>query len=289
MNTRNEPVRLRQMFGYIVVNKEELKVKEYDRYRSFYCGLCDSLHRRSGRAGQMTLTYDMTFLVILLEGLYEERLKSREGTCLVHPFEKRTFRRCSWSDYAADMNVLLAYYDLLDDWKDDRSLSRRAAAGMLRQSRDRIAGEYPRQAEAVADYMRGLAACEARGGGNPEEAASLTGKMLGEIFVPQQDCWSDDLRTIGFFLGKFIYLMDAYEDIDSDSRNGNYNPLKKIAGEPDFDRRCRQILMMQMAPCCMAFERLPIVRDVQILRNILYSGVWIRFAGVYRKRTGDEQ
>ena len=57
------------MFGYVVINKPELKFKEFDVYKSFYCGLCYSLRSRYGFVGQFTLSYDMTFLVMLLTSL----------------------------------------------------------------------------------------------------------------------------------------------------------------------------------------------------------------------------
>ena len=56
------------MFGYVLINKEELKFKEYDVYKSYYCGLCQTLNNRSGRFAQLTLNYDMTFLQLLLTG-----------------------------------------------------------------------------------------------------------------------------------------------------------------------------------------------------------------------------
>lgn len=114
--------------------------------------------------------------------------------------------------------------------------------------------------------------------------AGLFGEIMAEIFVWKQDIWKDSLHRMGFFLGKFIYLMDAYEDIEKDAVSGNYNPFMTIKDHENFDSECQNMLMMQMAECCRAFERLPIVQDAGILRNILYSGVWAKFASVYNKR-----
>lgn len=272
------------MFGYITVNRSELKVKESAAYDAYYCGLCHALHGRHGRAGQLTLTYDMTFLVILLNGVYEHPLHEKTGRCLVHPMKQHTERRNDFSSYCADMNVLLAYYNLLDDWQDERRISRYAAAQLLSKQYEAIKAKYPRQHKAVVDYMKALARCEKKHSDNVEEAACLTGKMLAEVFVCREDAWSSDLRQMGFFLGKFIYLMDAYEDVEKDEKSGNYNPLIKMKDDENFDSECQSMLMMQMAECCKAFERLPIIQDVGILRNILYSGVWAKFASVYNKR-----
>lgn len=279
------------MFGYITVNREELKVKEVRVYQSYYCGLCHALHMRHGRMGQMTLTYDMTFLVILLNGLYDQDMQERTGRCLMHPVKQHQMRWNEWSSYAADMNVLLAYYNLQDDWKDDKKLSRYAAARTLAGQCRKIENDYPRQGQAVRDYMQALGECERMKPDNIEMAACLTGSMLAEIFVRDEDEWAADLRQMGFFLGKFIYLMDAYEDIEKDMKTGSYNPLVMIRNQDEFDSACQNILMMQMAECCRAFERLPVVDDVGILRNILYSGVWAKFALIYNKRnkTGENE
>ena len=115
-------------------------------------------------------------------------------------------------------------------------------------------------------------------------AAGLTGEMLGEIFAWRNDEWSSDLRRMGFYLGKFIYLMDAYEDLEQDLKKGCYNPFLHLSKEPDFEEKAEHILTMMMANCCRAFERLPILSYTDILRNILYSGVWTRYNLVKQKR-----
>lgn len=272
------------MFGYITVNRAELKVKESAAYDAYYCGLCHALHGLHGRAGQLTLTYDMTFLVILLNGVYEHEMHEKTGRCLAHPMKNHTERWNDFSSYCADMNILLAYHNLLDDWQDDRKLSRYAAAQLLSKTYRGIREKYPRQHQAVVDYMKALSVCEKSCSDNVEEAACLTGKMLAEIFVCREDAWASDLRQMGFFLGKFIYLMDAYEDIDDDIANACYNPFMQFREREDFDDYCKQILTMMIAECSREFEKLPILTHAEILRNILYSGVWCRFEAICEKR-----
>ena len=107
------------MFGYITANREEMKIRDFKRYRSYYCGLCHALADRYGKTGQLTLTYDMTFLVILLNGLYEEPLTSIRKRCMVHPAEKQDMVFNRITDYAADMSMLLTYYKLMDDIREN--------------------------------------------------------------------------------------------------------------------------------------------------------------------------
>ncbi len=99
-----------------------------------------------------------------------------------------------------------------------------------------------------------------------------------------EDEWQESLRTMGFFLGKFIYLMDAYEDVEEDMEKGRYNPLIRKFSDPDFEEEMKTTLTMMMAGCCKEFEKLPILENAEILRNILYSGVWYRYEMVSQKR-----
>ena len=107
------------MFGYVVMNKPEMKFKDFEMYRSFYCGLCRELRERYGISGQITLTYDMTFVILLLSGLYEPPTKKGTTRCIIHPVQSQTVRKNVITEYAADMNVFLTYYKCVDDWKDD--------------------------------------------------------------------------------------------------------------------------------------------------------------------------
>ena len=98
------------MFGYITICEPELKVKDLRRYRAHYCGLCRSLKERYGSMGQMTLSYDMTFIVVLLTSLYESALKESAGRCKTHPIKKQQMLQSEITEYAADMNVILTWY-----------------------------------------------------------------------------------------------------------------------------------------------------------------------------------
>ena len=108
------------MFGYITICEPELKVKDLRRYRAHYCGLCRSLKERYGSLGQMTLSYDMTFIVVLLTSLYESALKESIRRCKTHPIKKQQMLQSEITEYAADMNVILTWYHLKDDWQDER-------------------------------------------------------------------------------------------------------------------------------------------------------------------------
>ena len=272
------------MFGYIAVNKPEMKIREFELYQSYYCGLCRSLKERYGRRGQMTLSYDMTFLALLLTSLYEPEEKNGCERCAMHPLRKHEFRSSRYTDYAADMNILLSYEKCMDDWKDEHNRKRKLAALLLKGKNESVCEKHPQKFAKICQLMERIHEIEQAQSSNIDEASGVFGELMAEVFVYRPDEWEDTLRRMGFFFGKFIYLMDAYEDIGEDIKKGTYNPMKELYARPDFEEQAGQMLVMMMAECCRAFERLPIVENTGILRNILYSGVWCRYECVKQKR-----
>lgn len=272
------------MFGYIVLNKPEIKIKDFEEYRSFYCGLCRELRENFGLAGQVSLTYDMTFVILLLDGLYEPGIRKGTTRCIMHPVRKQMVRKSIVTEYAADMNLLLTYYKCMDDWKDERKLIRLGYAKLLEGKNEETAQSYQKKAEKILALLEQLSRWERAGERDIDKMAGCFGKIMEEVFAYKEDIWEKSLRRMGFYLGKFIYLLDAYEDVEKDAENGNYNPFSKDYIIEGFEERTRQLLIMMLAEACREFEKLPIIRHGDILRNILYSGVWCRFESVSKKR-----
>lgn len=272
------------MFGYIAINKAEMKFRDFDIYHAYYCGLCKDLKERYGRSGQITLSYDMTFLIILLSGLYEPPAEDSIRNCVAHPFQKHAARTNEITQYAADMNIVLSYYKCLDDWTDEHKKTAWINSRLLRSKVKKIEKTYPEKVKLIRDMLAQISSCEKANEQDLDKMAGLFGEIMAEIFVWKQDIWKDSLHRMGFFLGKFIYLMDAYEDIDDDIANACYNPFMQFREREDFDDYCKQILTMMIAECSREFEKLPILTHAEILRNILYSGVWCRFEAICEKR-----
>lgn len=272
------------MFGYIIVNKAEMKFKEFDVYHSYYCGLCQVLKKRYGVKGQLTLSYDMTFVLMLLTALYEPETTQGTCKCIAHPFEKHEIRTNLLTEYVADMNVLFSYYKCLDDWEDEKKLHRLVFAKLLEGKTKQQKLLYQEKLHKINMLMHDMSKAEQSGTGDVDIVSGIWGKVMAEIVACREDEWAESLRTLGYHLGKFIYLLDAYEDVEEDIKKNRYNPLKNIWGNPDFEEECRCILTMLMADCCKEFEQLPILDNVEILRNILYSGVWCRYEAVREKR-----
>lgn len=277
------------MFGYITVCEPELKVKDLKKYRAYYCGLCSTLKEDYGFMGQMTLTYDMTFAVILLSSLYETTTKHEEHRCKVHPAKRQHMLQNEITSYAAAMNVLLAYYHMEDDWQDDRKVSSLMTKSLIQGKAKKIIEKYPRQSEIIRKSLKELGECEHENSMDIDRAAGCFGRLMAELFVWKEDIWEKTLRKMGFYLGKFIYLMDAYEDLPEDRKKNRYNPLKELAKRPDYEAQMEQILRMMIAESTVRFEQLPCLVDVDILRNILYDGVWNHYNKIQMKKREDNK
>lgn len=272
------------MFGYIITNKAEMKFKEFDVYHAYYCGICRELKRKYGALGQISLSYDMTFLAILLTSLYEPKTEVGSCKCIAHPFERHAFRTNIYTEYAADMNALFALYKCNDDWEDERKFWKLVYGKLLAGKTRELKKFYREKLNKIHLLMQDFTEGEQSGTEDIDKMAGLFGAVMAEVVTPREDEWAENLRRMGFFLGKFIYLSDAYEDVEKDIKKGSYNPLKKKYENPDFEDECKTILTMMMSECCKEFEKLPILEDVGILRNILYSGVWGRYEMAHEKR-----
>lgn len=274
------------MFGYVVANLEDASDQEKERYRAVYCGLCRTLGQRLGQRSRAALTYDMAFLVLLFGSLYEPEEEQATARCAVHPLTDHDFARTRFTDYAADVTVALAYHKCLDDWHDDRSVPARTAAAALAKPYRQVRERLPRQCAAIEDGLAAIDALERANAPVPDEAANHFGRLMGELFVIEQDPWSETLRALGFHLGRFIYLMDAVCDFEDDRKHGRYNPLAALECAPED---LEEALAVIMGNATAAFEKLPLEQDLHLLRNVLYAGVWQKYNAQFKKKAVEEQ
>lgn len=277
------------MYGYIIINEDGLTAEQKDRYHAYYCGLCRALGDCHGVSGRLTLSYDLTFLSLLLSGLYEPEETRGESRCALHPAKPHPWISTEFDQYVADMSVALTYHRCEDDWKDDHKYASLAMKNALAGRYAAISERYPRQAVAVCHSLQQLAKCEEKHCTDLDEVSGCFGLLMSALFDKNADQWSVPLREMGFSLGKFIYLMDAYDDLEKDLKKGRYNPLTALSRQPDYEARVHEILTMLMGQCAAAFERLPVLRNADLLRNILYSGVWTRYAQLQKPESTENE
>ena len=269
------------MFGYVIPNQSVMTPEQQDRYRSAYCGLCRRIGALHGLRGRLT------FLDLLLCSLYEGDTPALTGRdrCPVHPFRGVDWRSAGPTDYCADLGVALHYYNAQDKWQDDHSLVGRSFEALLAGRMAEIEQRWPRQCQAMRRSLADLAAFEAENSTDLDAVAGCFGTLMAELFDYQQDLWTPELRSLGENLGKYLYLLDAYDDLDKDLRKGSYNPLKELRQRPDYEEEMHEIFELLLAKAAQSFERLPCVEDTDLLRNILYSGVWLK----YQCKNAEEQ
>lgn len=259
------------MFGYMHAAINDLSVEEKQRYNAVYCGLCRTLGQRYGITTKFSLTFEMTYLILFLSSLYEPAETTGTFRCGIHPWKKSGYILNETTDYAADLTVALAYHKCLDDWKDDHRRLALAYSRKLEPSYQIVKQIWPEQVGAIEQGIQQLSEIETASEAAPDAAANCFGTLLSQLFLYKRDHWMETLTEFGFGLGRFIYIMDAVMDCKEDQKSGNYNPVLTLNKTP---AEMKEPLMLLIGSASQAFERLPLVQDVHLLRNILYSGVW---------------
>lgn len=275
------------MFGYVRPNEETLTKAQRQRFRQVYCGVCHELKDRVGSAGRLVLTFDAAFLALTLCALYEPEEAIKRDRCPSHPLKHHAYAADGIISYAADMNVILSYLSAIDARQDGDSRLRQMAESRLKQAFQTACGRYPEKAEKIQKALNDLYALEKSGCEDVDALSGCFGRVTGECFALRDDVWQGGLYLMGHDLGRFIYIMDAWDDVKKDYRKGRFNPFLKQKDSPDFDKRVKTMLDTYIALSAEAFEKLPIVKDADIIRNVLYSGVWTRYAIKAGKSDGE--
>jgi len=287
------------MFGYIFPDKPELKVKEYELFKAYYCGLCKSIGSQCGQLERFILNYDSSFLGLFLSSFKSSPEVIEFEGCIVNPLKKKpVVKESDALNYAADMNVILAYYKLKDDYEDDRSKKALALMGVFHSAFKNASRRNPQKAEVIQKWLKTLSEIESRGTSSIDEASEPFAKLTEEIFLYEPLCTSQDvekiLRWFGYNIGKWIYLIDAYDDIEKDIEHKNFNPIlnefcynnekveefkERIVGNINFT------LTYTLSQVGKAFELLDIVKNKEILRNIIYGGMYNKTLQIIGKRS----
>ena len=216
------------MFGYVLPPLERLSQEEQDRFRAMYCGLCRCLGQRCGESARMILNYDFTYLAILLSG--GEAGETREGRCLPHPVRPRAYLPPAPAmELAADESVILAYWKLRDGVADSRGGKRakyRLASAALEGGYQRAAAARPDFDAAVRRQLRELARLEAERCPSLDAPADAFAQLLAA--AAEEAAGERErrvLRQLLYHLGRWVYLIDAADDLAEDFAGGGYNPL----------------------------------------------------------------
>jgi len=213
------------LFGYLRPVEPELKIKDFHYFRAYYCGLCRAMGKRLGQTSRLTLSYEATFLALLLSALSDDAEQLTVGRCLLHPGRKRLFLKNSpHLDYAADVGVLLVYYKLLDDWHNERAIQGLLGVGFLSLTKNKVHKKRKQLAGGIAWELDQLQTLEDAACPSVDRAAEPFARIMRELFsVPGA---SEELLSFAYELGRWLYIVDAFDDLEADLKSGSYNPLR---------------------------------------------------------------
>ncbi|MEG0843961.1 MAG: DUF5685 family protein [Romboutsia sp.] len=272
------------MFGYVKVNKMDLTFREYDHYRGYYCGLCKYLKDNHGEISRLSLNYDITFLILVLTSVYRPKARVVEEGCIVNPFKKKKKIINEITEYAGSMNVLLTYYKLEDNLKDDKGIKDILAYNIYKGKLKLAYKKYPEKAEFIKNQLDTLYSLEQAKNLNIDAVSNTFGNLMGEIFAYKKDQYEADLRKVGFNVGKYIYILDAYEDLEKDFKKGSYNPfINYIDKKEELRERVDKLIGMSLGLLAQGINDLDIKVNTGIIENIVYSGVFLRYKSILDK------
>ena len=269
------------MFGYVRPFVAELKVREFEHFRSCYCSLCHELGKRYGLWARMILNYDFTFLAMLLwDGGRPEFIRER---CVLHPFRGRgaaigsdSLKRC------AGYSVLLSWWKLRDNAKDEHFFQMLLARGemiWLSRAYRKARKDYPQEDEKVGTCLQELARMEEKGTESLDVPADVFARLLCAFSRPDETNDGRTLRQILYHVGRWIYLIDAADDLKEDVEKGRFNPLvsRFHPSNGELDPESKQTLRLTLDHsrnlAGSAFELREESYWSEILRNILYFGM----------------
>lgn len=266
------------MFGLVRPLECELKVRELAVYRAYYCGVCRAIGARCGQCARLTLQYDCAFLALLLDGLSDEEPAFDARVCAVHP--QRGRQPCAAAHpavaFAADVNVLLAYHQLLDDWRDERRLGRRLFASALHGAVARTSRAQPALAGDIRAGLARLSAVEARRPACTDEPADAFGSLLRAVALAYPALPSgahEPVAWLFYNLGRWIYLADAWRDRSEDAAAGRYNAF--LAAGSDAEDAAF-LLNYSLSEACKAFDLLELSHNARLAGHILRLGCGAR-------------
>lgn len=268
------------MFGYVVIDKPNILIKDYQTYRSYYCGLCKAIGKRTGQLMRFSLNYDIVLLALLAYNYENKDPVFKMGHCPTHPLKKveyvddeELFGRIS------DVNTILGFYKAEDDVLDEGK--HRGIKQFIKGYYRKAAKRLPAFSESVRSGYEKLREKEKQG-----KSAEELGDVFGQMLMKAADAVTDKadalFRKLLYTIGKWIYVIDAVDDVKEDHEKNNFNPfLREIQSWDDtvFDkveREARPILYECIADVRECYDKMHVEISEGALSNVIYLGLKAR-------------
>ena len=272
------------MFGYVKPLKGELKIKEFEIYRGYYCGLCKQIQHEYSAFSRLFLSYDVSFLYLFLSALNGCEESSSNERCVANPFVKKKIISTELGEFCAATNVLLSYAKLNDNLRDDKNILAAFLKVFIFGAFNKARKRHPDLAEAIKKGMDDITRIEKEKMADVDAPANAFAEMMVKLIeccpLPADKC--ETAKAFAFNLGRYIYLIDALDDLEKDAKKKSYNPfLLKYgyAGEAinEFKMRIKDeasfSLYYSLACAAKECEKMQISKNNDIIDNIVYLGL----------------
>ena len=287
------------MFGYVVVDKPSLRVREYDYYRATYCGLCHAMGKCTGCVSRLTLSYDVTFLALvreMLEGTKVEFVKKRCPRHIITPINTVVINQSL--EYSAYVGGILTSQKIVDNINDEKGAKKLLAKTLRlffsKMEKESMFGE-PDLYDVIVQKLQELQQIEDNKVASIDAPADVFGALMAEVlsFRLEKDK-KLVAKNVGKRIGRWIYIVDAFDDYKKDRESGSYNPFVLLYDGEDFtEDNLISISKMLEAELSLAFSAIELIEDEdknreEIVKNILCLGMPASVERVCKKLTNNE-
>ena len=277
------------MFGFVNVYKNELKIKDYNLFKSYYCGLCKTLGNRYNHLVRFGLRYDMTFLAILADSLSDTPPCITKEGCVKHFGNQSVCKNNKSITYSADVSIILAYHKLCDDISDEHSIKAFFAKIPYIRPFKKVCKHHPELSLSIRQNLDKLSSLESDKCSSIDMVADPFASLMSNIFSG----FSPTLSSIGYNIGRFIYIADAYKDIETDIKNNSYNPYvcaydKEYLFKDEFKKTVMGSLNMTLSAISDEYRQLKIQKNKEILDNIIYLGLRSAYDSLFGNNGGNK-
>lgn len=289
------------MFGYVKPCRMELKIKDYEKFKAYYCGLCIAIKKNYGNILRLTLNYDMTFLAVLLDGLNDKKITYVKKSCILHPVKKRIIAvNNNALNYASFLDIILSYYKTADDIHDDKKISSFVFSLFFKSkmkyiSNDDASKYVSNKISALSRLEKSQEDLSLDDFSNP--FAELTAYIISEQGKSEQ--YYNDLKNLGYHLGRWIYIMDALDDLENDMAKNKFNAINKALNKDNLpfkefldsvSKRLEFTILNLSSSILGAYKKLPIKKNSDLIYNILQYGLMETYLKTVKKeRFNNEQ
>lgn len=267
------------MFGYVIPDKNNMYIKDFNVFQAYYCGLCKALSRSGSQLSRLCTNYDTTFYNALLHSLTDTEVKIERKLCLINGKKKPVIVTDDLTRKVADISVLLVYYNALDDVHDGKR-SRAAVVGVLAARKRAAARRLPEADALMKESFRKLDILEKRNSAQLDLVADCFASLMRDVtrtLIPTDE----HIDAFMYNLGRLVYFFDAADDVEKDAKKGRYNPLIAAYGKCDtkaefLEKNAQELdflLRSTYNKLVGAYNHMHIVVSEGMLSNTVYLGL----------------